>query len=731
MATGPRYIAPDYYGQTRTRFGYDSAQGKSPFHFRPDSNWPPNSVRIKSAEWIASPDGDPNDPRTSWTYGLGKYRRRRAAPSRSRRVASSRRSYTRRRPTFAKVRSSRYGQRYRRGRGGFFDFLEGIKKSIQDIAPKVGRAAKAAFQLARPALKQFLPTAATAVGGLLGGPLGAAAGRFGTMGMQALGDRLLGGDDDSSGLGAYHRRRYGRGSFLSVLGALAPLAGPAVSAIKTALQGTGSYSRVGTQNVPAFMGGVGAYRPRAIRGRGAYDSLIGDDMQNPESITQALDNAVTMKQEIPTIVNASEGQVVIRHREYVADIVSVGQAFLVNANLRVNPGLSVEDGGCFSWLSGIAQHFQMYRFDGITFEYVSTSGTNASTQALGEVMMSTNYNCNDGPPATKGQMLNQIFSGSKSPAADFTHAIETDPAQSFKNGKLLIRGGSLPQGANQLDYDFCETNIATQGQVLTPGNTSVTLGELWVTYQVSLYKPQLPQVQPSNGIGRMITAHWSSIPVAGPSYQTGALSTPMDPFGFTTMQTSPLLTRQFTDPEGSFVFGGSVVFPGLPDRCIGVRPNIRGYFCVTFYGRLMNNIAPGANQPSRLGFTVDTSAGSLFSAQQCVFDTPPFIDGMDSTGGAPRAQVKHCPRSVDVTGANPGSNNYSSMCYIRINTTNIASNDLGQIAVTGDITPPNNGGPGWFAANSNLEIGAAISIRQVDLGEISAFTGISEENLPQ
>lgn len=317
----------------------------------------------------------------------------------------------------------------------------------------------------------------------------------------------------------YKTVRSGRGGFWDtlkniggdVLGAVAKVAAPVGHALlakgaqmaMNKITGEGRYSVMG--GVPTFSGRGGYGMSGGVpvfSGTGAYGTHMGRPalMGPPQAAIGADDHmGQVIQQEIPNIINAGEGEIVIRHREYIADIVSTGPAFSLVANLQINPGLAPEDGGAFPWLSGIAKHFQQYRFEGLTFQFVSTSGTQGVTQALGEVIMSTNYNVNDPVPTNKQQMLTQAFAVSKVPAADFDHPIETAPSQTVGNGKLYVRGGKIETGtvSDPRFYDMCETNIATQGQNTNAGE-SVTLGELWVTYQCSLYKPQIPSVSRQN-----------------------------------------------------------------------------------------------------------------------------------------------------------------------------------------------------------------------------------------
>jgi hypothetical protein len=193
-----------------------------------------------------------------------------------------------------------------------------------------------------------------------------------------------------------------------------------------------------------------------------------------------------MEQQIPTFSSNSfeddANCVTVSREEFIGDIVS-SQAFLVQAALTINPG--VEE--VFPWLSKLAVCFCMYQFESLIFTYKSTSGALSTTQALGQIIGSANYNAYEAAPTSKQMMLNEVFSDSKVPSEDCYFPIECDPKQTSQNGLLFIRGGSATSGDQRM-YDLGNFYLASNGQT-TDGTK---LGELWVSYKIRLYKPQLP-----------------------------------------------------------------------------------------------------------------------------------------------------------------------------------------------------------------------------------------------
>jgi len=179
--------------------------------------------------------------------------------------------------------------------------------------------------------------------------------------------------------------------------------------------------------------------------------------------------------------------IVVRHREYLSDVVTsatVGQ-FAIES-FALNPGLDTS----FPWLSGIAQQYQEYTWKGLIFEYVSTSGSTViGAGSLGSIEMATQYRSTAAPFTNKVTMLNEHFSTDGKPSIDFCHPVECDPAENPFNIQY-VRGAAVPVGEDQKMYDLGTFSIASVGSPAA----SVNVGELWVSYEVELRKPQVADV---------------------------------------------------------------------------------------------------------------------------------------------------------------------------------------------------------------------------------------------
>jgi len=187
----------------------------------------------------------------------------------------------------------------------------------------------------------------------------------------------------------------------------------------------------------------------------------------------------------PEISNSSsKGAVVVRHREYISDV-SSSQAFTPTV-YPINPGVVTT----FPWLSQVAANYEEYIIRGMIFEFKSTSSdailAAGGTQALGTVIMATQYDVYNPTFLDKISMENYQFANSSKPSESFLHAIECQPKQT-PTDELYVRSTlAIITGADKRLYDFGNFTIATQGQQATAG----ILGELWCTYEIELYKPK-------------------------------------------------------------------------------------------------------------------------------------------------------------------------------------------------------------------------------------------------
>lgn len=261
-------------------------------------------------------------------------------------------------------------------------------------------------------------------------------------------------------------------------GLLAAAAPYALRAIPYIYRGYKAYQKGGTSGLRRYAGRLATSAAKgaikAVTGYGAYSRIGRGGMQG----TQA-----------PSIRNGSldGGSIIISHKEYIGDVTSGPNVASVPFKIdtfRINPG----DEKTFPWLSQLAKNFQQYRLRGLCFHYKSMSADalNSTNTALGQVILSTNYDATQQDPTSKNEMENMEYAQSIKPSQSTTHFIECAKSQSTLT-ELYVNENPTSQAGDTRFYDFGKFHIATNGMQAS----NVNLGELWVSYEVQLYKPQL------------------------------------------------------------------------------------------------------------------------------------------------------------------------------------------------------------------------------------------------
>jgi hypothetical protein len=186
--------------------------------------------------------------------------------------------------------------------------------------------------------------------------------------------------------------------------------------------------------------------------------------------------------QVPVMHSQSES-IVFRHREYIADVSS--SVSFASTVYSINPGLS----STFPFLSSIALSFQEYEFRGLVFEYKSTSADalNSTNTALGSVCLAAQYRADAPVFFDKQQLLNEMWSCDAKPSECFILPIECSPKENPLKVQY-VRGGPLPANQDVKLFDLAKLTVATVGS-----QAAAVIGELWASYEVAFYKPQLSQ----------------------------------------------------------------------------------------------------------------------------------------------------------------------------------------------------------------------------------------------
>lgn len=237
--------------------------------------------------------------------------------------------------------------------------------------------------------------------------------------------------------------------------------------------------------VGGFLGGAAHKLFKSITGVGDYEVMA---QSLPYDVNA---NTILHPRLAPTVplMHNDDGSCRVKHREYIKDIVGAADGKYSRERFVLNPG----DAVTFPWLSAIATRWQQYKIIGAVFEFVSTSGEaiTGTNPALGSVTMATQYNVLDGNFINKRQACNSYFATNDKPSNSQMHAIECEDIQTpYK--LYYVRNPAVTQGVGDPRlYDLGRLEVLCTGQ-LASGNV---IGELWITYDVMLYKPYMGDIQ--------------------------------------------------------------------------------------------------------------------------------------------------------------------------------------------------------------------------------------------
>lgn len=244
----------------------------------------------------------------------------------------------------------------------------------------------------------------------------------------------------------------------------------------------GKFGRmVGAGTGRYFAGEVGSNLGEKLGGYLHYIGKIfgsGDYITSPSPVKV---NSLINGSQVPSFGSES---VRLRHREFLGDIISSATpgAFQIQ-NYSINPGLAAS----FPWLAKVVgSTFQQYRINGLVYEFrsMSADALNSTNTALGSVVMSADYDSKDSPFSTKQQMENTMGGVSCKPSSCMLHGIECARNQTSVS-ELYVRAKAVPSGSDVRLYDMANFYVATVGCQ----GANVNLGELWVSYDITFFKP--------------------------------------------------------------------------------------------------------------------------------------------------------------------------------------------------------------------------------------------------
>lgn len=246
----------------------------------------------------------------------------------------------------------------------------------------------------------------------------------------------------------------------------------------------------GGNSVAGFLRGAGAAvaaaSPLVSSMRLLLRNITGSGDYDVSNIPVSENSIVARSPSVPMMHN-DLGSVRITHREFLGDM--TGSTAFSNSKYIINPA----DARTFPWLHSLAGAYEQYKLFGMVFEFVSTSGNalTSTNAALGSVTMLTQYDVKMPSYANKQRALNHFYAVSGTPAKNLMHAVECAPGQ-VAQGLYYIRPDDAKTAAylEAESYDASLYDIGRLEFIVVGQQSSFTIGELWVTYDIGLYKPR-------------------------------------------------------------------------------------------------------------------------------------------------------------------------------------------------------------------------------------------------
>ena len=173
----------------------------------------------------------------------------------------------------------------------------------------------------------------------------------------------------------------------------------------------------------------------------------------------------------PKIARSKSG-VRIQHREYITDF--NGASTFTAVGRYINPS----DEATFPWLASIANSFEMYRFNSLSFHYAPSCGTTTA----GSVLLAVDYDPDDTSVVSKEQVMNMRSATRGAPWEEITMVCRPDD---------LARRKTLYTGATVLgNVESRFSNLGVFYACASGMSGGDGVGELYVTYDIELEIPQ-------------------------------------------------------------------------------------------------------------------------------------------------------------------------------------------------------------------------------------------------
>jgi len=140
----------------------------------------------------------------------------------------------------------------------------------------------------------------------------------------------------------------------------------------------------------------------------------------------------------------------------------------------------------FPWLASVACRYQEYEITGMLVEMKTLCADFSATLNLGSVFLAADYNVLSSAPTNKRELENMEYASSVKPSSSLIMPIECEPKFDAQTHLYIAQNSQYNSGDQRL-YDMANVFVGSEGLPTLAAGTKIA--ELWITYEVLLYKP--------------------------------------------------------------------------------------------------------------------------------------------------------------------------------------------------------------------------------------------------
>ena len=187
----------------------------------------------------------------------------------------------------------------------------------------------------------------------------------------------------------------------------------------------------------------------------------------------------------PRVRNTNRGEaMIVNHREYLGELVTgagTPTAFTLQT-YAINPGNST----LFPFCARLAQNFQEWEIRGMLLELKSEASNTATSLSLGSMFAAVDYNSLDAAPVSKVELENMEYACSNKPTDSIIMPIECARKNDVLTHLYIANDSDYLTGDKRL-YDLGNLFVGSYGCPVA----NSPIAEIWITYEIALFKPHI------------------------------------------------------------------------------------------------------------------------------------------------------------------------------------------------------------------------------------------------